>query len=144
MTVDKVTDNFTKLFLGVQLQCAQCHNHPFTDYKQNEYWGMAAFFTKTRLQGNPKGAAKGGITPGVVEGGPAFAKGKGPPGKGLMLPDSAKKVPPKFLHGEQPTLTANEPYRPVLAKWLTSPSNPFFARAMANRFWYQLFGRGLV
>src|SRR5262249_51953107 len=60
------------------------------------------------------------------------------------LPDSAKIVPPKFLQGEQPRLDAAEPYRPVLAKWLTSADNPFFARAMANRLWAQFFGRGLV
>src|SRR5437660_1314123 len=52
-SVDKITDNVTKLFLGVQLQCAQCHNHPFTDWKQTEYWGMAAFFMKVRTNGNP-------------------------------------------------------------------------------------------
>ena len=60
------------------------------------------------------------------------------------LPESAKIVPAKFLRGEQPTLDKNEPYRPTLAKWMTAPDNPYFARAMANRFWYQLFGRGLV
>src|SRR5262249_28115165 len=47
-TADKMTDNVTRMFLGVQLQCAQCHNHPFTDWKQTEYWAMAAFFMKTK------------------------------------------------------------------------------------------------
>ena len=56
-TVDKITDNVTRMFLGVQLQCAQCHNHPFTDWKQTEYWAMAAFFMKTHVQGTAKGAA---------------------------------------------------------------------------------------
>ena len=57
-TPDKLTDNATRMFLGVQLQCAQCHNHPFTDWKQNEYWGMAAFFTKVRIDGNPRQAVR--------------------------------------------------------------------------------------
>ncbi len=136
-SVDKMTDNVTKMFLGVQLQCAQCHNHPFTDWKQTEYWGMAAFFMKVRLTATPQQATKKGGTVGIVESN--VVKGK----KG-MLPESAKIVPAKFLQGEQPKLDKSEPARPVLAKWITAPNNPFFARAMVNRVWYQLFGRGLV
>jgi Protein of unknown function (DUF1549)/Protein of unknown function (DUF1553) len=137
-TVDKMTDNVAKMFLGVRLECAQCHNHPFVNWKQDEYWGMAAFFMKTKLTVNPQQAAKKGVSPGIMEsGGPA--KGK----KG-NLPESAKFVPAKFLQAEKPKLTPSEPYRPVLAKWITSPDNPFFARAIVNRFWYQMFGRGLV
>src|SRR5690606_32451525 len=60
------------------------------------------------------------------------------------LPESAKMLPAKFLQGERPGLTRTEPFRPVLAKWMTSPENPFFARAMVNRTWGQLFGRGFV
>lgn len=136
-TVDKITDNVSKMFLGVQLQCAQCHNHPFTDWKQDEYWGMAQFFMKVRLTANPQQAAKKGVSPGITENPQVKAK------KG-MLPESAKVVPAKFLQGEQPAIRATEPSRPVLAKWMTSADNPFFARAMVNRLWYQLFGRGLV
>ncbi len=137
-TVDKMTDNVSKMFLGVRLECAQCHNHPFVSWKQDEYWGMAAFFMKTKLTVNPQQAAKKGVSPGIVESaGPA--KGK----KG-NLPESAKFVPAKFLQGDHPKLEKSEPYRPVLAKWIVAPTNPFFARAMVNRFWYQLFGRGIV
>jgi hypothetical protein len=136
-SVDKMTDHVTRMFMGVQLQCAQCHNHPFTDYKQTEYWGMAAFFMKTRLTANPQQAAKKGISPGITESG----KAKGKKGN---LPESAKIVPAKFLRGEQPNLSGAEAYRPVVAQWITAPENPFFARAMVNRFWYQLFGRGIV
>ena len=137
-TVDKMTDNVAKMFLGVRLECAQCHNHPFVSWKQEEYWGMAAFFMKTKLTVNPQQAAKKGVSPGIVEsGGPA--KGK----KG-NLPESAKFVPAKFLQAEQPKLVQSEPYRPVLATWIVAPDNPFFARALVNRFWYQLFGRGIV
>ncbi len=135
--MDKITDNVTRMFLGVQLQCAQCHNHPFTDWKQTEYWAMASFFMKTRVEGTAKGAAKGGATPSISETAKA-AKGK----KG-GLPDSAKIVPAKFLQGEQPKINGVE-MRPTLAKWMTSADNKFFARAMVNRFWFQAFGRGLV
>jgi hypothetical protein len=137
-SVDKITDSVTRLFLGVQLQCAQCHNHPFTDWKQTEYWAMAAFFMKTKATLNPQMAAKKGIALAITE---SAVKGFG---KKQALPDSAKIVPAKFLQGETPRLNPAEPYRPVLAQWMTSPTNPFFARAMVNRFWYQLFGRGIV
>jgi hypothetical protein len=60
------------------------------------------------------------------------------------LPESAKILPAKFLEAEQPKLNDREPYRPVLAAWMTSPTNPFFARAMVNRTWFQLFGKGFV
>jgi hypothetical protein len=133
-TPDKLTDNATRLFLGVQLQCAQCHNHPFTDWKQDTYWGMAAFFTKVRLEGNPRQAA---MRQGTLK------VGEGDRGRPLRLPDSAKKVPPKFLQGEQPQITGDA-LRPVLANWMTNAKNPYFSRAMVNRSWAQLFGRGIV
>jgi hypothetical protein len=136
-TVDKITDNSTRMFLGVQLQCAQCHNHPFTDWKQTEYWAMAAFYMKTRVNGTPQAAAKKGTVLAVSESNKAPKKKNG-------LPESAKIVPPKFLQGDTVSINAADPARPVLAKWMTSPDNRFFARAMVNRFWYQLFGRGIV
>ena len=136
-TVDKITDNSTRLFLGVQLQCAQCHNHPFTDWKQTEYWAMAAFYMKTRVNGTPQKAAKNGTVLAVSETNKEPKKKNG-------LPESAKIVPPKFLQGEQVKIPSADPSRPVLAKWMTSPDNKFFARAMVNRFWYQMFGRGIV
>jgi hypothetical protein len=133
-TPDKLTDNATRNFLGLQLQCAQCHNHPFTGWKQNEYWGMAAFFTKVRFDGNPRQAAMGNGTVGVHEGGR---------GRALRLPESAKVLPPKFLQAEQPQING-ERYLPVLADWMTSPGNPYFSKALVNRLWTQLFGRGIV
>ena len=68
-SVDKLTDTTTQHFLGIQLQCAQCHNHPFTSWKQTEYWGVAAFYSKVKPD-NPKNANKGGdnTTIGVNEG----------------------------------------------------------------------------
>jgi hypothetical protein len=97
---------------------------------------MAAFFMKVRSDRVNK-AAKDGNSPGVNEG-PQIVRNK------RVLPESAKMVPAKFLQGEQPKLKDREPYRPVVADWITSPKNPFFARAMVNRVWAQYFGRGLV
>jgi hypothetical protein len=136
-TADKVTDTVARLFLGVQLQCAQCHDHPFTGWKREEYWGMAAFFAKVHATARGGKAAKQGPAAFITE-------DAGPKGKKLALPPTALKVPPKFLQGERPTLEAGEPYRPVLARWLTATENPYFARAMVNRTWAHFFGRGLV
>jgi len=135
-SVDKITDSVSRMFLGVQLQCAQCHNHPFTDWKQKEYWGMAQFFMKVRAD-NPNQSAKKGVAPGITESNKAANKKN-------ALPESAMRVNAKFLGGLEPTMPASPPYRPVLADWMTSANNPFFARAMVNRFWHHLFGRGLV
>jgi hypothetical protein len=132
---DKLTDNATRMFLGVQLQCAQCHNHPFTDWKQDAYWGMAAFFTKVRIVGAPRQVIRQGGTLAINE------NGKGRP---IRLPISAKRVPPKFLQGDAPKVAAEGAYRPLLAEWMTDKKNPYFSRAMVNRLWAQLFGRGLV
>ncbi|MFM7097829.1 MAG: DUF1553 domain-containing protein [Gemmataceae bacterium] len=133
-SVDKMTDSVSKLFLGVQLQCAQCHNHPFVDWKQKDYWGLAAFFMK--VQAKPPGG-KDTSSPTVSEG-KAINKNK------KSLPEAAQFVPAKFLASEEAKLDSSEPYRPVLANWLTSKTNPFFSKAMVNRMWAQFFGKGLV
>lgn len=136
-TADKMTNQVTQLFLGVQLQCAQCHNHPFTDWKQDEYWGMAAFFMRVNVNGNPNQAAKNGKTL-VVSELPT------PPKNKKRLPENAKIVPAKFLADVQPDLKSKAPARPVLADWMTSNKNPYFARAISNKLWYHFFGRGIV
>jgi hypothetical protein len=137
-SVDKLTDTTAQHFLGIQLQCCQCHNHPFTTWKQTEYWGMANFYSKVKAD-NPKNANKGGdnTTIGVTEGN-SKTKQKD------FFPESAKNVSAKFLGGEEPKLSAAEPYRPTLAKWMVSPDNPYFAKALVNRTWAHLFGRGLI
>ena len=133
--VDKMTDSVGKLFLGVQIQCAQCHNHPFTHWKQAEYWGLAQFFYKVNVS-NPR-AAKDGGTIAVNEDGRINRKIN-------PVPESAKDVAPKLLGGDVLKLDSSRPYRPVLANWICSQSNPYFAKAFVNRLWAQLMGRGLV
>ncbi|MBO0697363.1 MAG: DUF1549 domain-containing protein [Zavarzinella sp.] len=133
--VDKMTDSVGKLFLGVQIQCAQCHNHPFTHWKQAEYWGLAQFFYKVNVS-NPR-AAKDGGTITVSEDGRINRKIN-------PVPESAKDVAPKLLGGDMLKLDSSKPYRPVLASWICSPSNPYFAKAFVNRLWAQFMGRGLV
>ena len=137
--VDKLTDAVSQHFLGVQLACAQCHNHPFTDWKQTEYWGMAAAFSKVQPDrpGNP--LKKGDDTPPGVRELATRSRAKD------FFPEGAKTVPVKFLGTDgDAKLKTSEPYRPALADWMTAKENPFFAKAMVNRTWFHLFGRGFV
>ena len=137
-SVDKLTDSVGQHFLGLQIMCAQCHNHPFTTTKQTEYWGMAAFFNNVSID-RPQNANKGGDNMKI-----GVREGNGPSRTKEFFPESTKKVAPKFLEGDEPKLSASEPHRPALAKWLTSGANPYFAKAMVNRTWAQLFGSGVV
>ena len=136
--IDKLTDTTTQHFMGIQLQCAQCHNHPFTDWKQTEYWGMAEFFARVQPQ-NPKNGNKGGDNTKIgVQEGANRTKAKD------FFPESAKAVAPKFLGGPEQKLDPTQPARPILARWMTAPDNPFFAKAIVNRTWGMLFGTGFV
>lgn len=140
----------TRYFLGVQLQCAECHNHPYTSWKQAEFWGMAAFFSRVRVATPKKGdtAQPVGLTEALP---PADPKAKKPAADvgTIVIPTSAgkaagKPIRAKFLEADEPSLEPDGAARPRLADWVTSPQNPFFARATANRVWFALFGRGLV
>ena len=113
-SIDKLTDTTGQHFLGIRVTCAQCHNHPFTPTKQTEYWGLAAFYSKV-VPEKPANANKGSdnLKLGVTEG-KAKSKTKD------FFPESTKTVPAKFFGGEEPKLNSNDPYRPALAKWLTS------------------------
>jgi hypothetical protein len=134
VTVDRMTDTIGKVFMGSQIQCAQCHNHPFTGWKQEEYWGMAAFVMKVaaRPPGNKQTESP------VVKETPKVVKGR------KNLPESVKFVDAKFFGGDKPKVKEAQPLRPVLADWLCATDNPYLAKATVNRLWAQMFGRGLV
>ncbi len=146
-----ITRNVSQLFLGVQLQCAECHDHPFTKWKQTDFWGMAAFFGKVKNSDKSNGKTNNGVVEVIA------AKGKakgdnGPrvgPGASIIIPTDAfknvgKVVKAKYPAGSEPKLTTEEPFRPAFAKWLTSTDNAYFAPNLVNRLWAQFFGRGFV
>jgi hypothetical protein len=147
-------------FLGVQLQCARCHDHPYEAWTQLDFYGMAAFLARLEVVSLPR---KGNLPVYVIgERNSGDIQFTGPakdqkPGK------KGEPVPPKFLMGkpiEEPPLPAGfkevkfeankVPAAPAhsrknqLADWITQADNPFFARAVANRVWGQYLGRGLV
>ncbi len=126
-----------RVFLGVQIGCAECHNHPFTEWTQEDFWGLAAFFGRTRK------VSKGDFT--LTE---ASEDGKEWQTTSITIPEGSGKASGRVVAarllggGEPPSVT--DPLRTQLAKWLTADSNPYFARAMVNRLWAHCLGRGLV
>ena len=129
-----------RVFLGQRLDCAQCHDHPFEMWTQNQYWGMAAFFERIAGVRAPVQGLNRSL-PVLVDlpGGGWGVTGKG----GLTIhPRTGKKILPTLLDGH--TLSEDQLVDPrkVLARWVTS--QPGFARAAVNRMWSYFFGRGVV
>ena len=123
-----LTENVAQVFMGIRIQCAQCHNHPFDRWTQNDYYSFAAFFAQIgRKQGEDYRET-------IV-----FNSGGGE----VTHPVGGRVMPPKFLGGEVPDV-AGKDRRVVLAKWLASPQNPWFATSFANRVWAHFMGVGIV
>jgi Protein of unknown function (DUF1553)/Protein of unknown function (DUF1549) len=120
-------------FLGLRLRCAQCHDHPFDIWTQDAYYGLASFFAKVQRGGS------GG--PGAMMGKPAITIN--PKGQVVHL-RTQQPAEPRLLDGKTVKVAESEDPRKALAGWLTSPENPYFARAAVNWVWAQLFGKGLV
>jgi hypothetical protein len=132
-------EDTAQLFLGQRLGCAKCHHHPFERWSQQDYYGFAAFFSRVEVK-DPKPAKKGGKTPTPSE--PATVSLKAGPAEAVNVRTGAK-VRPTGLGGPPLDVGDADP-RAKLADWMTDPANPFFARALVNRYWKHFFGRGLV
>ncbi len=159
---EKLVGAVGNLFMGVQIQCSQCHVHPtVAKWNQKDFWGLAAFFGHTHIEREGAGKNKKGGIATVKDGELApMAKGKGkgkdkavkpmPVGAVINIPDpnDSKKITgtarARFFEGEWPNLSPRGSYRPALAAWLTSPGNRWFAPAAVNRFWAHFFSRGFV
>jgi hypothetical protein len=118
-------------FLGLRVRCAQCHDHPFDIWTQDDYFGLAAFFAKTSQQP---------LRPGMM-GRPVVKVD--PKGQVEHL-RTKKPAQARLPKGEVVNVAETEDPRKTLADWMTKPDNPYFARAMANWTWAQLFGKGLA
>lgn len=129
-TTDKLllTENVAQVFMGMRIQCAQCHNHPFDRWTQNEYYQFVAFFSQIGRKGTDDYRetvvfnSGGGTTP---------------------HPVTNQDMLPKFLGGIAPDTTGKD-RRVVLAEWLASPQNPYFAASFVNRVWAHYLGLGIV
>jgi hypothetical protein len=140
---ENLAANASRIFLGMQVQCAQCHDHPFARWKQQQFWSLAAFFGGS----NVVAQAQPPIDPDAVGGDvlPTTALVAAADGKlNIKIPDTDLIAEARFLDGTTPKFRPGEDPRLPLARWMTSRDNPYFARAAVNRLWEHFLGRGFV
>lgn len=128
-TTERMEDA-AQLFLGQRLQCARCHHHPYEKWSQTDYAEMAAFFATVAKKPEAEAGEPSYIA--------SFA------GATYAQPKTGTALPPSGLDAEQITVPPSEDVRFEFADWMTQPQNPFFARALVNRYWKHFMGRGLV
>ncbi len=137
-TPEQFVDDVAQVFLGLRLACAQCHHHPYEKYSQDDYWGFAAFFGRL--------GRKNVVVPGEffqnqqTQRQVIFSRSSG----NVINKRTSQAAIMKPLDGEAIKAGSDEDPRQKLVDWLVDPKNPFFARAVANRYWAHFFGRGLV
>ncbi|MBT6156558.1 MAG: DUF1549 domain-containing protein [Planctomycetaceae bacterium] len=124
----KVAENVAQVFLGMRIQCTQCHNHPFDRWTMDDYYSFAAFFSQI--------GRKRGEDPREMI---IYNSGGGE----VRHPVGNRVMQPKFLGGEVPDVKGKD-RRVVMAKWLASSDNPYFARNLANIVWAHFLGQGIV
>ena len=123
-------EDVAQLFLGVRMQCAQCHHHPFERWSQDDYYSLSAFFSQVGRK--PSGTRGEDLI---------FHK------RGMAAATNVKTgiaLKPAAFGDKVPTIAADEDPRLKLADWMGSPKNPFFARALVNRYWKHFFQRALI
>jgi hypothetical protein len=116
-----------RVFLGIKIECAQCHKHPFAKWTRQQFWEFAAFYAGVR---------------------PGQPKGKGQPFNAnlrqIKIPETDQIAKAKFITGEEPVWKDNLPAWSTLADWTTSPKNPYFAKAAVDHVWQYFFGVSLM
>jgi hypothetical protein len=124
-----LSENIAQIFMGVRLQCAQCHNHPFDRWTMDDYYGYASFFQAFTIKqtANPMNQA-------VISGSRRLAE----------HPVTGQAVPARFPGGEAPKIEAGTDPRELFAEWLVARDNAFFATNLSNRIWEHFFGIGIV
>ncbi len=121
----------SQVFLGVRIQCAKCHHHPFEKWSQDDYYGMSAFFTRIGTKNSLEYGIFGRET--II-----FVRPNGE----MSHPRGGGIVKPHPLDG--PVMNDELDRRAKLADWIVEKHNPYFARNLANRFWAYLMGRGII
>ncbi len=130
MKPDNVAAAVSRIFLGIKLECAQCHDHPFNHYSREQFWQTAAFFA--------------GLTPNRMDGMRFVQAGFDPAVSKIKIPNTERVIKAKFLDGKEPKFEEGVDARTVLADWITAPENPYFARAAVNYTWAHFFGLGII
>ena len=123
------TADTAQVFLGLRLQCAKCHHHPYERYSQEDYYGLSGFFTRL-------GQKSFGEPPPYFNA-PTVTRGD-------QNPLTKQSPKPKFLDGDYAEFSSEQDPRHALVDWMAKPENPYFARTLVNRLWGHFFGRGIV
>jgi Protein of unknown function (DUF1549)/Protein of unknown function (DUF1553) len=126
-------ESVAQAFLGVRIQCAQCHHHPAERWSQSDYYGLAAVFARVGRKG---GFADAEVPTDEV----IYLKETGD----VLHPRTGERVLPRALGGTDFELSRDDDPRRSLARWMTAADNPFFARTMVNRLWAHFYGRGII
>ena len=129
----EIGSSVSRLFLGVRLECAKCHHHPFEVWSQDDFYGFAAFFARVGHHGGLSPPISGGEELIYVSRSGQLKHGR-----------TDEPVLPKTLDGSPVEVPSDEDPRELLMDWMSEPSNPYFAQVMANRVWAELMGRGIV
>ncbi len=155
---DEATVTVSRIFLGTQLQCARCHDHPYDVWTQKDFFGMSGFFVRLVVQESGSGKNRT-LSIGEKNTGEVLFSGtakdqapgkKGEPVKPKFLGGAGLKEPPASKKKEAPLKSGQKLPKPLfsrkekLAAWVTAPENPYFAKAIVNRVWAQFLGRGIV
>jgi hypothetical protein len=136
-TPDQFVDNTAQVFLGQRLACAQCHHHPYEKWSQDDYWGLAAFFGRLGRKTLPvAGFANQRINQRQI----LFNRGSG----AVINKRTRRPADLKPLDQEPVEVGLTDDPRQKLVDWMVAPKNPFFPRAVANRYWAHFFSRGIV
>ena len=131
---EDAVETVSQVFLGVRVGCAKCHNHVADRWTQDDYYGMAAFFSQVKYKNGPQNYAQYNKEETVY----LVADSE------VIQPRTGAVMKPKPLGGAPVEVKGDDDRREKLVDWLVAPSNPFFTRAAVNRIWYHLMGRGIV
>lgn len=131
---EELTTLVSQLFIGVRLDCAKCHHHPFEVWGQDDFYSFAAYFSKIGRKGTGISAPISGSEEFVFTG----TSGS------VTHPVTGATMKPRPLFGEAPPVVEGQDQRESLAAWITSPNNHLFAQVMSNRVWADLLARGFV
>ncbi len=140
---DELTTMVSQLFLGVRLDCAKCHHHPFEIWSQDDFYSFAAFFGRIGRKGVGISAPISGGEEVIYLGTGTGGGRRGMTG-GVKHPITGADMTPTPLLGKPLDIPTEQDPRAVLAEWITSPKNPYFAKVQVNRVWADLMGRGIV
>src|SRR5581483_10644 len=135
---DQFVDDTAQVFLGLRMACAQCHHHPYEKWSQDDYWGLAAYYGRVGRKNTPVPGGNNGNQQYNAQ--MIYVRASG----NVVNKRTNQPAVMKPLDGEPIQVGPEDDPRHKLVDWMVDAKNPFFARALVNRYWAHFFGRGIV